>query len=223
MVGAMPTTNRFLGAASLALLLLLTAAACSGGDDQAADDDIATLDGDDDDTGDSSGDDDEDGGQGGRQIDPEFQDAMVDFAECMREHGVDMPDPQIEDGGRVVIGGGPGREGDGPPTEAEQEELQAAQEACEPILEDVRGAMPELDPEQEAEMQEQALEFAECMREHGIDMPDPVFGEGGRVTVEIGEADGPGFDPTDEDFQEAAEACGQEGGFIGVGPAAGGE
>ena len=30
-------------------------------------------------------------------------------------------------------------------------------------------------------MREQMLEFAECMRDHGIDMPDPVFGDDGRV------------------------------------------
>jgi hypothetical protein len=224
MVRDMPTTTRFLSVVPLALLLLL-GGACSGGDEEAADD-IATL-GDDEsgddesDDSDSEDDDSEDdgGGQGGRPIDPEFQDAMVEFAECMREHGIDMPDPQVGEGGMVVIGGGPGAEGDGPPSEAEQEEMEAANEACQPILEDVRGSMPELDPEQEAEMQEEALAFAECMREHGIDMPDPVFSDGGRVTMEIGDEDGPGFDPTDDDFQEAAEDCGGEGGFIGVGSA----
>ena len=41
----------------------------------------------------------------------------------------------------------------------------------------------ELDPEQQAEMREQLLEFAECMRDHGIDMADPVFGEDGRVEI----------------------------------------
>ena len=33
-------------------------------------------------------------------------------------------------------------------------------------------------------MREQLLEFTECMREHGIDMPDPVFSDGGRVEIE---------------------------------------
>jgi len=84
--------------------------------------------------------------------------------------------------------------------------------------------MPEPDPEQIQEMQDQALAFAECMREQGIDMPDPVFGEGGRVTQAIGGPDGGGIDLSDEEFQEAQEACGQEGG-LGItveGPGAGG-
>jgi hypothetical protein len=34
------------------------------------------------------------------------------------------------------------------------------------------------------EMQEGALKFARCMREHGIDMPDPTF-QGGGVTMKV--------------------------------------
>jgi hypothetical protein len=206
------TTTRFIGAAWLAAALLVSGA-CTGGDDDASGDDIATLD-----DGAGTGDDadDDGGGLGGRPLDPEVQDAMVEFAECMREHGIDMPDPQVGEGGMVVIGG---VGGDGPPSEAEMDEMAAAQEACQSILEEVRGSMPRPDPEQLAEMQEQALEFAECMREHGIDMPDPQFSEDGGVTQRIGDGEGPEFDPTDDDFQEAAEECGQEGGFIGVGPA----
>ena len=33
------------------------------------------------------------GGDGDRQLDPAARDAMVDFARCMREHGIDMLDP----------------------------------------------------------------------------------------------------------------------------------
>ena len=53
-------------------------------------------------------------------------------------------------------------------------------------MEDAFGEM-EIDPEREAEMREELLEFTECMREHGIDMPDPVFGESGRVEIRAGE------------------------------------
>jgi hypothetical protein len=68
----------------------------------------------------------------------------------------------------------------------------------------------ELDPEQEAEMREQLLEFAECMRDHGIDMPDPVFEDNGRVTMsaEAGERFEPG---DDEAFEAASEECGRDG------------
>jgi hypothetical protein len=50
--------------------------------------------------------------------------------------------------------------------------------------------------------QEAALEYARCMREHGIDMPDPT-GEG--LVVRRDGKDGP--DPESEKFQEAEQAC----------------
>jgi hypothetical protein len=59
-------------------------------------------------------------------------------------------------------------------------------------------------------MEDRMVRFAECMREHGIDMPDPDFSDapGGRrgFVQRIGE----GFDPDDPDFKEADEACREE-------------
>jgi hypothetical protein len=148
------------------------------------------------------------------------EDALLDFAQCMRDHGIDMPDPQIsEDGnGGVLI---EQREGAGG-IDRESEEFQAAQEECDSILEDGMGAI-ELDPEQQAEMQERLLDFAQCMRDHGIDMPDPVFGEDGRVEIRADAPDG-GADPrSDDDFQAAQEECNEDGGMFGPGVAPGSE
>ena len=59
------------------------------------------------------------------------------------------------------------------------------------------------------------LQFAQCMREHGIDMPDPQFGENGEVTVSAGGEEGGGPGPMDDDFQAAVEECGgSDGGMI---------
>ena len=51
-------------------------------------------------------------------------------------------------------------------------------------------------------MEESMLKFARCMREHGVDVPDPKPGEG----IRIG---GPGseLDPEDPSFQKAQKAC----------------
>lgn len=69
-----------------------------------------------------------------------------------------------------------------------------------------------LSPEQEQEMQDQALAFSRCMREQGVDMPDPQFGGEGQVMLTIG-PDG-GLDPSDPKFEAAQQACGS-----GFGPA----
>ena len=74
--------------------------------------------------------------------------------------------------------------------------------------------------EEQARMREQALEFSKCMREHGVDMPDPQFGENGEVTVSVGSEAAPGGPaPDDDEFQAAAEECGGPGGGMIFGSA----
>jgi hypothetical protein len=88
--------------------------------------------------------------------------------------------------------------------------MQAAMEACRELMPGGGLGGPgarELTPED----QDRMLAFTECMREHGVDMPDPQFGEGGgflRVGPGAdGNDEGPAFDPNDTDFQAAQEAC----------------
>src|SRR5438094_614227 len=38
------------------------------------------------------------------QTQADTQQAVLDFARCMREHGIDMPDPQISDDGKISMG-----------------------------------------------------------------------------------------------------------------------
>ena len=85
---------------------------------------------------------------------------MRDFTKCMRDHGVDMPEPKSGPGGGVSIemNGGPGDEA----------KMKAADEACKSLLPN-GGVPPKLDAAQLDKMREQA----KCMREHGVNMPDP--------------------------------------------------
>ncbi|HYZ92546.1 MAG TPA: hypothetical protein VFA34_09150 [Actinomycetota bacterium] len=132
------------------------------------------------------------------------EEAMLAFAECMREHGIDVPDPEIGGGGerrpglRIV---GPRNGG----TKADRDKLDAAHDACEKHLE---GVVQNITPEEREEMQDRMVRFAACMREHGIDMPDPEFsGDGHGFRQRLGDN---GFDPDDPDFQKADEACRDE-------------
>ena len=134
-----------------------------------------------------------------------FQEAGLEFAECMRENGVDVPDPQAGEPGVMFHL----REGD-----EDSASFREAEEACRKHLE---AARPELSEEQEEEFRDGALEFAQCMREHGIDFPDPSFGPNGQV--QMGPRDGPPpFE--DPDFRAAAEDCRENlpGGGLGHGP-----
>ncbi len=125
-----------------------------------------------------------------------MRDAQLKFSQCMRENGVDMPDPSSS-GGRQAFRVGPGED-------TTPEEFEEANKACRKYMEDVEP--PERSEEQQQEFKEAALANARCMREHGIEnFPDPTFGENGGAQIRIGK--GSGIDPDDPDFKEAQEAC----------------
>jgi hypothetical protein len=73
----------------------------------------------------------------------------------------------------------------------------------------------------EADAEEAALEFSQCMRDNGVpDFPDPNFTEGGGGIIVGGpDGEGPGFDPQSDEVQAAFEACGDllEGAAFGPG------
>ncbi len=127
----------------------------------------------------------------------EFRDAALRYPECMRRLGVDVPDPSPSGGGGIQL--------TAPRGGADDPAFRRAEEACRKHIEDVRP--PELSEEKQREFREQALEHARCMREHGIDVPDPTFGEGGSVQMRL---EG-GIDPRDPAFQAAQKECGKFG------------
>jgi hypothetical protein len=121
-------------------------------------------------------------------------DAQLAYAKCMREQGIDMPDPKpAGEGGITMIA----------PKDASPEKMQRADAACRKHLKDLEP--PKLSEEQQREFQEAALRHARCMREHGIDMPDPTFGDDGGARIRLGK--GSGIDPNEPDFKKAQEAC----------------
>ncbi|HVW33808.1 MAG TPA: hypothetical protein VHL53_14825 [Acidimicrobiia bacterium] len=139
-----------------------------------------------------------------KQVNPE--DAALAFAQCMRDHGIDMPDPDTSSGGPGVVtfSASAGAGGGGGAAAADMDKFQTAQKACQDIL---GAAGPQnITPEQAQEMQDQALAFSKCMRDHGIDMPDPTFDGDGHTTLKLDS--GSGIDPSDPKFEAAQQACG---------------
>ncbi|HTF12747.1 MAG TPA: hypothetical protein VK659_31700 [Asanoa sp.] len=99
------------------------------------------------------------------------------FAQCMREQGIDMPDPEI-DGGRINqrINAGPG------------DDVEAAQEACKDFA---PSGGPGGKPDPEA--LERMLAHAKCMRDNGVEaFPDPDPDSGG-IRINEGIANDPDF------------------------------
>jgi hypothetical protein len=126
------------------------------------------------------------------------QDQLLKWAQCMRQHGVNVPDPV---NGRIDIrvtpppGASPGS---GPVTD-NNSQFQDAQNACKQYQ--PNGGNGGSGPSQQ--QLDQATKFAQCMRAHGIPMQDPTT-QGGGIQFRGG---GQGVDPQSSQFQQAQQAC----------------
>jgi hypothetical protein len=113
-------------------------------------------------------------------------DNAVKFARCMREHGVNLPDPVPGKAAQIKI--------------ANPQALETAQSACARYREAVH-----ITPAERAAHLQAALKFSRCMRSHGVNLPDPTVNGGGvGVTMKAG----PGsVNPSSAVFEAAQKAC----------------
>ena len=117
----------------------------------------------------------QDGGSENDSADLSREERAAMYAECMRENGVDMPDPEPGKGIQLKLGPG-----------TDRETVDEAMEAChEYSPQGTGGGNPK--------MLEAAQRFAECMRENGVeDFPDPDPDQPG-IRINPGEQDDPDF------------------------------
>jgi hypothetical protein len=150
------------------------------------------------------------GGKGGP--DAASKKAMLKFAQCMRDHGVDMADPTFDQGGATVVQRV--KKGD-------EDKMNAAQKACQKYQDQIKP--PQMSEAEQKEAKESALANARCMREHGItNFPDPQFDENGRMSMKFDKSNG--MDPNSPKFQAAMKACQKDepgGMMFGAGPSSG--
>ena len=167
------------------------AGAVGGGGDEASG--VATID------GERAG----AGATSGTAVEPE--EAMLAYAKCMRANGVDMPDPRPD--GMIVMQ--PGSD------QPDQETMEKADLACANEREALQGSVAA----GADDFRDQALAMSRCMREQGVDLPDPTPSEGGgmSVTLDPDQLESP-------EFQRAQESCRKKVGFPRAGAVgAGGE
>jgi hypothetical protein len=142
------------------------------------------------------------GGKGpaGRGVDAKTKKALLQFAQCMRDHGVDMPDPQFGTGHVTMQAGG---------KNVDPETARAAQEACKKYQDQIKP--PAMSAAEKAKFRQRALANAQCMRTHGVpNFPDPQFDPNGAASLQFDK--GSGVDPNSPAFQNAAKACDKVGG-----------
>jgi hypothetical protein len=145
---------------------------------------------------------------GAKGQDKAFEGALK-FSKCMREHGIDMPDPQRVGKGGIKLSGGKVNFND--------PKMKSAQSACQKYMQ--IGGGETIDPAKRAKLQEAALSYARCMRGQGVNMPDPKIAGNGGLTFQAGPGSGPktksstgprgglGANPDSPKFKAADKEC----------------
>ncbi len=122
--------------------------------------------------------------------------ARLNLAKCLRAHGINVPDPTPGGGGG---GGGIFRDLQNYP----QAQVQAARQACQQYLRR-SFAFGNANPAQIAQFRQEFVKFAECMRSHGINIPDPTTGGAGGFGFRQALSN---VDRNSPEFQSALKAC----------------
>ncbi|MGE7389548.1 hypothetical protein ACQKM2_29150 [Streptomyces sp. NPDC004126] len=119
------------------------------------------------------------GGKGGGGTDA---DNAVKMRQCLREHGIDAPDPEPgQNPNGMTVGGG-----------ADPQKMQEAMKACGMSTGSGEG------PTQEQKDKE--LRWVRCMRENGVDLKDPEYSGGMKSGIEVPKGQ-------EKAFEEAQKKC----------------
>ena len=178
LAGPRPSLAGLVGALALALAV----AACGGGGKANG---VASLSGSNKPTATTSA---------GPKSQQEALKAALAFARCMRQHGINLPDPQIS--GDTIAQQLPDR------VVRNSAKFKAAEQACRQYL--PNGGQPSPPPAAE---RQQALAFARCLRQHGItNMPDPQLTANG-IDQQLPRR----MDADDPRLKAAERACHQYG------------
>jgi hypothetical protein len=146
--------------------------------------------------------------------------ARLELAKCFRAHGINVPDPTP--GGGAAGGGGDGlfrvlRN-------YTQAQITAARQACSQYF---AQAFPNanLTPAQQAQFRQEFVQWAQCMRSHGIDIPDPTTNGAGGFGLRRALSS---IDRNSPAFKSASTACaslrprfGRFGAGVGTGTSTG--
>jgi hypothetical protein len=140
--------------------------------------------------------------------------ARLNYAKCLRSHGVNVPDPSANGGAPGAGGGG----GGGFAQLRNNPNFQTASTACAKYRSRA-GGFANLSSAQRAQFQQDEVKFAECMRAHSVNIPDPTSSSGGGFGIF---RDIPTAERQSPAFKTAITACSTDLPFRRGGGAGGG-
>ncbi|MEU7164084.1 hypothetical protein AB0A70_05480 [Streptomyces morookaense] len=96
------------------------------------------------------------------------EDDAYKYRQCLRDNGVKVAEPKGDTAAGIEV--------------KDEKAFKKAQEACK----DLPGAGKEMSQEEQEKALDEAVKFAKCMRENGVDMPDPQM-QDGKLTAQRGD------------------------------------
>jgi hypothetical protein len=98
------------------------------------------------------------------------EERTTQFTVCLRDHGLNIPDPELNADGSVDLGALKSSFDQG----ANIKQSPKALDECLPLLEGATFSKKD-SAEDEIQLQDDLLAFSQCLRNEGIDVPDPDF------------------------------------------------
>ncbi|WP_372405265.1 hypothetical protein [Streptomyces luteireticuli] len=112
------------------------------------------------------------------------EDDAYKYRQCLRDNGVKVDEPKEGQAAGIQV--------------RDEKAFKKAKEACK----DLPGAGKELSAEEQQKALDKSIKFARCMREQGVDMPDPELKDG-NLTAKAGG----GPDMPKGKMEKAMKAC----------------
>ena len=113
----------------------------------------------------------------GVSLQPTDEEITTEFTSCMRDHGFSVADPELNADGSINIEKIRTEIMSNIVNNTNTERRQGAFRDCVPILQNATFAQPR-EEENIIVRQDRLLEMAQCLRDDGLDVPDPDFSGG---------------------------------------------
>ena len=112
------------------------------------------------------------------------EEIVTRFTACIREHGLNVPDPEVNADGTINFAALRASFAQAFSGNLRSIDAVKVREDCGPLLALATFAQPR-STEDEIELQDRLLEFTECLRDAGIDVPDPDFSGSPRAAMSV--------------------------------------
>lgn len=112
-------------------------------------------------------------------VDKTDEQITTEFTSCLRDNGFSIADPQVLADGTVDLPALRTSIMNDPKFDLTRQASRQVLQSCLPMLEGATFAQPPSEEDQ-IELQDTLIEFAQCLRDDGLEVPDPDFSSGGR-------------------------------------------